>query len=95
MLHDIPHPLAGKTVKIKTHVTHPQDPNFGGADFTIEDWADRVFGKSWMFMDGHPASLIYAMRSAFSEIPIPTDDEVVYGKVGCLGHILHISELEL
>jgi hypothetical protein len=96
MLHTTSHPLAGKTVKIKPDVEHPQVPNFGGSNFIIEDWADILFGgKSWMFMEGHPASLIYALRTGFSKVPIPTDDEVLYGKVNGLGHLLHITELEI
>jgi hypothetical protein len=80
MKHPEPHPLARKTVRLKLDVKHPQVPGFGGAEFRIEDWWDRVAGKSWMFCDGNPACLVYAMRTGFAETPIPTDDEVVYGQ---------------
>lgn len=88
MMHDTRHPLAGKTVTVNADL-HGDGP--GDHQFTIEDWNDRLFGKSWMFMEGHPASLIYAMRSAMTNLP--TDNEVVYGKVGSSGHLIHVSEL--
>jgi hypothetical protein len=92
MSHTEKHIWSGKVVKIKSHVKHMQIENFGGSDFRVEDWADRLFNKSWMYMDGNPACMIYAMRSGCTGIP--TDDEVVYGKVGAFGHLLHVSELE-
>ena len=86
--------LAGKTVKIKPNVKHPQVEDFGGSEFKVEDWWDKVAGKSWMDCDGNPACLVYAMRTGFSKEPVPTDNEVVYGKMGCLGHLVHVSEIE-
>ena len=79
-------------MKIKAEVKHAQDPNFGGSDYRVEDWWDRVAGKSWMDCNGNPACLIFAMRSGLAGLP--TDDEVLYGKVGSFGHLVHISEIE-
>ncbi len=93
-IHKQPHPLAGMTVKIKADVKHPQQPNFGGSEFRVEDWWDRVAGKSWAICQGNPACLVYAIRSAMARPPINIDDEVVYGKVGHFGHLVHISELD-
>jgi hypothetical protein len=87
--HPYPHPLAGQTVTVRADL-HGEGP--GPHDFQVEDWNDRLFGRSWMHMEGHPASLAYAMRSAVGGLPL--DDEVVYGKVGCLGHLVHVSEIE-
>jgi acetylornithine deacetylase/succinyl-diaminopimelate desuccinylase-like protein len=92
MLHATPHPDAGKTVTVTPHAVL-----FGHADtsplkITIEDWNDRVFGRSWMYMEGHPASLGYAMRSVAAALPL--DNEVVYGHdERGLGHLLHTSEI--
>lgn len=91
-IHKEPHPLAGKTARIKPGVKHPQFPNFGGSEYHIEDWWDRVAGESWQGMEGNPACLIYAIRSASARLPL--DDEVLYGKVGHFGHLVHVSELE-
>ncbi|MBX7464889.1 hypothetical protein K1Y80_02180 [Streptomyces sp. MAG02] len=90
--HPAPHPQAGQTVKVT-----PAAPLFGQysvtpVDLTVEDWNDRVFGRSWMDMDGHMASLSYAMRSAAGSLP--TDNEVVYGKVHGIGHLIHVSEID-
>ena len=91
MNHHAPHPAAGQTVTI-----NPVAPLFSHSttnpiQYVIEDWNDRVFGRSWMDMNGHAASLGYAMRSAGV---LPLDNEVVYGHaVGGLGHLVHVSEI--
>lgn len=95
MKHAQPHTLAGKTVRIKSHVNHPQYPTFGGSEFRVEDYWDRVAGKSWTICEGNPACLVYAMRTGMSKAPVPIDDEVLYGKIGNLGSLVHISELEV
>ena len=79
-------PLAGKTVTIKTG-------EFANTEYRVEDWWENVTGMSWMDANGNPACLKYAMRTGFSKIPIPTDNEVLYGKIGGLGELIHISEL--
>jgi hypothetical protein len=71
-----------------------QDPNgevLPGTEFRIEDYWDTLTGKSWMYSDGNPAALKYAMRSGMSGLPL--DNEVVYGKIGAFGHLVHISEI--
>jgi hypothetical protein len=86
-------PLAGKTVIIKKTSTHFQYPKWGGTEFHIEDWWDRVGGRSWMFCDGNPACLVFAVRSA--ENKLPTDNEVLYGHAeNGFGSLIHISEIE-
>jgi hypothetical protein len=85
VIHQEESPLAGKTVKVVAG-------EFAGNDYRVEDWNDRVIGKSWMFADGNPACLMYAMRSALDRLP--TDNEVLYGKIGSLGHLIHISEVQ-
>ena len=93
-MHEIISGLAGKTVKIHDWVKHPQNDNFGGSDFIVEDWWDRVSGGSWMFAKGNPACQVFAVRTGFSDTPIPTDDEVLYGKTpNGLGHLVHVSEI--
>lgn len=90
-MHDQKHPLAGKKVKIK--FKEPGHFQLEGLehDFVIEDWWDKLRGESWMFVNGNPAAIIYGMRCGSSHLPI--DDEVVYGHIGGLGHIVHISEI--
>jgi hypothetical protein len=90
MLHTEPHPLAGQTVTLSAKAQDARGRVIPGAEFRIEDWADRVFGKSWMDMNGHPASLVYAIRSAGYT---PIDDEVVYGKINHIGDVVHVTEL--
>jgi len=80
-------PLAGKIVKIISGA-------FKGCDFQVEDWWENVSGKSWMFCQGNPACLEYAIRAGLKD-DLPTDDEVLYGKIGGLGKLIHISEIKL
>lgn len=86
MIHTEPHPLAGQTVEIKIEGET--------LEYRLEDWWDRVHGSSWMFSDGNPAALKYAVRAALREpASLPLDDEVVYGKVDIFGHLIHVSEI--
>lgn len=78
-IHTTPCPMAGKTLQ------------WQGEPFRVEDWWDRVSGGSWAWAQGNPAALGYAMRLLGTDIP--DDDEVVYGKRGALGYLVHISEL--
>jgi hypothetical protein len=86
--------LAGQMVKIKESANR-----LGGEVIVIEDWWDKVAGKSWMDSDGNPACIKYAIRTGESQvlegkIKVPIDNEVLYGKIGCFGHLVHIEELE-
>ena len=80
MIHDEPHRMAGKTVKLSS-----------GEKYVIEDWADRVLGQSVWAADGNPAAIEYAVHRYIDGLPI--DDNVLYGKIGWLGHIRHVSEI--
>lgn len=75
---------AGKLVKIKSGTLK-------GHDYHVEDYWDRVAGISWMNANGNPACLGYAIRSAKDNLP--TDNNVLYGKIGALGHLVHTSEI--
>jgi hypothetical protein len=85
MAHSNPHAQAHQTVTIDRKGIE------GEETFRLEDWWDRVAGQSWMDSDGNPAALHYAMRAGLNGLP--TDDEVVYGKVGSFGHLVHVSEI--
>jgi hypothetical protein len=93
-MHNQASEYAGKTVRIKAGRTHPQVENFGGCEILIEDWWDRVSGSSWAWARGNPACLVYAVRTGITKHPVPGDDEVLYGHMGGLGHLVHISEIE-
>ncbi len=83
-IHGDPSPMAGKIVKIKSG-------EFKDELYRVEDWWDRVSGMSWMVADGNPACLNYAIRGATDKLPI--DNEVLYGKIELLGHLIHESEI--
>jgi hypothetical protein len=83
-IHEEPYEGAGETFELNAK-------GIDGNEIRVEDYWDRVSGESWMFAKGNPAALKFAVRSAVAGLP--TDDEVVYGKVEGLGHIVHVSEL--
>ncbi len=93
MLHKERSELAGKTVRIRQSATHPQVENFGGSMFRVEDWWDRLAGKSWGNCDGNPTCLVYAVRASQNDLDY--SDEVLYGKVGFFGHLVHMDEIEI
>jgi hypothetical protein len=87
MKHLEQHPDADKTVLIK----NPQEPSGEPVEFVVEDWYDRVTGRSWTEAKGNPAAMIYGFRAGMAGLP--TDDEVVYGKLGWQGMLVHVSEI--
>lgn len=87
-------PLAGKTVKIKAS---PAGSEFGReeTEYRVEDYWDLISGQgSWKkgAENGNMACVIYAMRVEMEGLP--HNDEVLYGKIGPFGHLIHISEIE-
>lgn len=91
MTHSEASPLAGKTVTVK--MVHPQLSG-DTHEFEVEDWWDRLVGRSWTVSDGNPAAMVYAMRIGGITGKIPWDDEVVYGKIDGMGHLVHVKEIE-
>ena len=85
-IHKEPHPLAGKTVLLAS-----KDPKYDGKQFRVEDWWDRLSDTSWGDSVGNPAALQYAFHAGFHGLP--GNDEVVYGKIGPFGHIVHVEEV--
>lgn len=91
-IHPEPSPLAEKTVLIKPGALLPNVDNEEPVEFRVEDWWDRVnSGTSWMLSNGNFAALNYAHKVVKGRLP--EDDEVLYGKVGSLGYLVHVSEL--
>lgn len=89
-MHTASHPLAGRTVTL--NLKSKDAPDIAtGSEFRVEDYWDKITGGSWMTAQGNPAALKFAMRSGLAGLPL--DDEVVYGKVGPYGHLVHVSEL--
>ncbi|TQK29410.1 hypothetical protein FBY28_2413 [Arthrobacter sp. SLBN-53] len=86
-IHPEPSPIAGKTVVIDLC------DGRGERECRIEDYWDRVNGVSWMFAEGNPAALKYAIRAGMRSDPLPMDDEVLYGKIGPYGELVHTSEV--
>lgn len=95
VVHAEPHPLAGRTVRVRlaAPLIDLKGVTAGVVELRLEDWWDRVGGGSWTAADGNAACMAYAIRSGFARPPIPVDDDVVYGKVGPYGHLVHASEL--
>lgn len=87
--HTQPHPLAGKVV----HATIRRIDGDATTQLRVEDWWDRISGRSWLTADGNPAAMQYAFRAGFAGITL--DDEVVYChylNTG-IGQLVHDSEI--
>lgn len=97
-IHAAPHPLAGTTVTLGGDRLAADAELKPGTAYRVEDWWDRVSGQSWATSQGNPAALKYAVRTACGDIagkPVPDDDEVLYGKVNGIGHLVHVCEIEV
>lgn len=89
-MHTDSHPLAGKTVTLQ--LRGEGGPGIAnGSEYRVEDYWDKITGGSWGDAQGNPAAIKYAVRAGLALIE--PDDEVVYGKVGPYGHLVHVSEL--
>jgi hypothetical protein len=84
--------FAGQTVVIKSDLNDPSANVPAGSEYVVEGYWDEITGKSWMYSDGNWACLNYAMRSGAYGLPL--DDNVLYGKVGTLGFLVDVSEVE-
>lgn len=65
----------------------------GPQSLYVEDWWDRVGGASWSSLEfaGNWACKNYASR--VQAHGLPSDDNVLYGKIGAFGHLVHASEI--
>ena len=88
MVHDTQHPLAGKKVNLVDARTREAT----GTEFSVQDWWDVLGSGCWQDNLNNFACIKYASRVLASS-SIPRDDEVVYGKVNGMGHLMHVSEL--
>jgi hypothetical protein len=77
--------LRGQTLKIIRGA-------FKGKEFFVRDWWDRVGGHSWIMPKGSEVCLAYGKRVNDENLPI--DNEVLFGKIGHLWLLIHLSELE-
>ena len=86
MIHQEHSLLKGQTVTIK-------EGEFKGEEYRVEDWWDKVSEHSWDsgVNRGNPACLEYLVRSIREGFPL--DDEVLYGKIGMFGKLIHISQI--
>lgn len=92
MTHTEPHLLAGRMVHLDAAVQSGGNQILpSGYPLTVDDWWDRMNGKSWRENPGNPAAMMYGIRAELSGLPL--DDEVIYGHVNGLGYLVHVSEI--
>lgn len=83
---------SGQTVTIKDGFTDPFNGEIpAGTKYAVEGYWDEITGGSWMFANANPTCLNYAVRS----VGLPMDNEVLYGKIGAFGFLVHVSEVEI
>ncbi|MCK2242178.1 MULTISPECIES: hypothetical protein [unclassified Crossiella] len=92
MIHPDPHPLAATTAQAVVRAVVGTDPH--RLTVHVEDWADRVLGRSWMAAAGNPPALNYSLRAAWARLPV--DDDVLYVHAATRtgpALLIHVSEL--
>lgn len=83
---------AGQTVTIKDGFTDPFNGRIeAGTEYEVEGYWDDLTNGSWMNAVGNPACMNYAVRGA--ALGLPLDNEVLYGKIGAFGFLVHVSEI--
>jgi len=90
-VHSETSPVSNRKMTLNVNTTDSRVKDLGGTEIFIEDWWDRVSGKSWMYESGNRDCYQYALRVGYNRLPI--DDEVLYGKVNETGCLVHISEI--
>lgn len=84
---------SGQSLKIKDGFTDPFNGKIpAGTEYLVEGYWDEVTGKSWRVSSENPAALNYLARVSRQHLPI--DNDVLYGKIGPYGFLVHISEVE-
>lgn len=81
MIHSEPSPLANTTVTLSSGP-------YEGSEYNIQDYWDRIFGGSWMESDS-PYAVEYTIHGLSYRVPM--DDEVLYGEIDGIGHIVRVA----
>lgn len=88
-IHLEPHAMADKAVVVLAKSIASETPQ--PMVFMVEDYWDRVSGRSWQTSVDSRAALAYGLRAGFAELPL--DDEVLYGAIGSTTVLIHVSEI--
>jgi hypothetical protein len=82
---------SGQTVTVQPVVPLYGYDNTDPVEYRVEGYWDEITGRSWMFAGSNVGAIGYAVRVGVGGLPI--DDNVLYGKVGSLGYLVHVSEV--
>lgn len=98
VVHPEEHPLAGHKVIALLRRAARDGIQEEAVDFTVEDWADRVWGDSWGAQEGNPTAILYGIRIGVLQAAWPgsyaSQEAVLYGKVNGLAQLFHVEEIE-
>ena len=69
---------------------------YAGNEYLVEGYWDEITGQSWLDTTFNAAIMQYAMRTLKDENlkEYQECDEVLYGKIGIYGHLIHVTEVE-
>lgn len=99
MLHQYQHPFSGKTVLLNRRAQDGgQHLAIEGAQFTIEDWVDRMYNpqRRWKADDNWATHHFHSRASlAFWGQEDEGIDDVVYGKIHNRGVVIWSEELRV
>jgi len=82
-IHPTPHPLARQIIEL-----------VDGRSFQVDDWWDRVMqtSTSWYLSDVRRNFALAAFALEQAKTNLPMDDDIVYGKIGDFGVIIHVRQ---
>lgn len=88
--------MRGKKAVITNKMDDPRDMMQEGMTFWVEGSLADVFGTtlSGAMMNGNWAAKHYVHRAELNGLPMNDPNDLYYGKVDSLGHILHRTEFE-
>ncbi|QBI97727.1 hypothetical protein SEA_DOGFISH_38 [Gordonia phage Dogfish] len=88
-IHPEPHPMADCAVVVRVKSIAADNPQ--PMVLMVEDYWDRVTGGSWQTAVDSGEALAYGLRAGFARLPL--DDEVLYGTIGSVTLLVHVSEI--
>ena len=84
----------GQTFRVKDTVKDYSSQQISGKDITILGYWDELTGTGWGESHGNMAACMFAFRMGLAGYPPPSNDQVLYGKIGSLSYLVCIDELE-
>ena len=91
LVHMEPYPYAGHVVPLRNEPKEDGAPT-SPAQALVEDWADRVYGRSWR-LERRFATSVYRLRAPQLGLPV-NDDSVLVVRILGMKLLIHTTEID-